>query len=231
MVATATGLCAAIVVIAIAILPFLTPAWFSFEQGRAQSAAWTGYDQTQLRTATEAILHDLVLGPPDFAVQVDGKPVLNERERSHMRNVRAAFAGFFALAGLAALTLGVLAARARRLGRPGRAWRAIATGMRSLIVAIGVAGVIATFFFDPAFELFHRLLFPGGSYTFDPRTDRLVQLFPDVFWSETTIVVGVAIVLLGCGVWFIARGRAGHTSPLTTTSQPAGLPVATRSER
>ena len=36
--AIATGVAAATVVIAIAILPFLTPAWVSFEQGRAQAA-------------------------------------------------------------------------------------------------------------------------------------------------------------------------------------------------
>ena len=44
------------------------------------------------------------------------------------------------------------------------------------------------------FELFHELLFAGGSYTFDPLHERLVQLFPEQFWSETAIVLVVAIL-------------------------------------
>ncbi|HET9614918.1 MAG TPA: DUF1461 domain-containing protein [Candidatus Limnocylindrales bacterium] len=206
--AIATGLAAAIVVIALAILPFLTPAWVSFEQGRAQALAWTGYDQAQLTTATDSILHDLVLGPPTFDVQIAGAPVLGERERAHMRDVRGVFAGFFAIAVVAAIALVVLVAGARRSGHVERAWRAIADGMRGLAVGVVVAGVIATFFFDAAFELFHQLFFPRGSYDFDPRTDRLVQLFPFDFWSETTLVLGGVILALAAVVWLLARRRA-----------------------
>jgi integral membrane protein (TIGR01906 family) len=217
----ATGLGAAIVVVAIAILPFLTPAWVAFEQGRAQAAAWTGYSETDLRTATNAILHDLVIGPPDFAVEVAGAPVLEERERAHMRDVRGVFGGFAALAAASAVVvvLGVLGAR--RMGHPERAWRAIGTGMRALIVGIAVAGVVATFAFDAAFELFHRLFFPGGSYTFDPRTDRLVQLFPFDFWSETTLVLGGVIVVLAIAVAIVAGRLARRTAH-------ASSPVAER---
>jgi integral membrane protein (TIGR01906 family) len=211
----ATGLAAAIVVIAIAILPFLTPAWVSFEQGRAQAELWTRYDTGELTTATNAILHDLVLGPPAFDVQVAGAPVLEERERAHMRDVRGVFAGFFVLAAVAAVALVALVLGARRAGHPGRAWRAIGSGMKGLAVGVVVAGVIATFFFDAAFEIFHRLFFPSGSYTFDPRTDRLVQLFPFDFWSETTLVLGVAILAIAGAVWLAARRLGARASDLT----------------
>jgi integral membrane protein (TIGR01906 family) len=197
---------ASIVVIAIAILPFLTPAWVSFEQGRAQAAAWTGFSDAELSVATNAILHDLVLGPPDFAVEVRGSPVLVERERSHMRDVRGVFAGFFLIAALAAVGLAALVAGARRMGHPERAWSAIATGMRGLIVAVVVVGVVAAVAFDQLFELFHTLFFPAGSFTFDPRTDRLVQLFPFTFWEETTTVLG-AVIIVSAAILSVAGGR------------------------
>ncbi|HZC31697.1 MAG TPA: DUF1461 domain-containing protein [Candidatus Bathyarchaeia archaeon] len=206
--AFATALASAVIVIAIAIIPFLSPAWVSFEQGRTGAAALTGYSPTELATATNAILHDLVIGPPDFAVAVDGAPVLQERERAHMRDVRGVFAGFALLAVVAAVGLVVLVIGARRMGHPERAWRAIGAGMRGLIVGVVVAGIVATLAFDAVFELFHRLLFPGGSYTFDPRTDRLVQLFPFDFWSETTIVLAVAIVVIAAVVAVVAARRA-----------------------
>jgi integral membrane protein (TIGR01906 family) len=220
----ATGLAAAIVVIAISILPFLTPAWVSFEQGRAQAQLWTGFDRSELGTATDAILHDLVIGPPAFDATIAGTPVLEERERAHMRDVRGVFAGFFALAGIAAIGLVVLVVGAYRAGHPERAWRAIAAGMRWLIAGVIVAGVIVTFFFDAAFELFHQLFFPSGSYTFDPRTDRLVQLFPFDFWSETTLVLGGVIVAGGLIVWALSRRLVGlpdaATADTPTTTAP-----------
>lgn len=204
------GVCASVVVVAVAIVPFLSPAWVSFEQARTGATRLTGFSEAELTTATNAILHDLVLGPPDFAVAISGTPVLEARERAHMRDVRAVFAGFFVLTAAAAVGTVVLVAGARAGGHPERAWRAIAAGMRGLIVGIVVAGVVVTFFFDPAFELFHRLFFPGGSYTFDPRTDRLVQLFPFEFWSETTIVLGGTIIALAALVWLATSRLAAR---------------------
>jgi integral membrane protein (TIGR01906 family) len=218
--AIATGLAAAIVVVAIAILPFLTPAWVGFEQGRTNATGLTGYSEADLRTATNAILHDLVIGPPDFAVQVAGAPVLEERERSHMRDVRGVFAGFALLALVAGVVLVAGILGARRMGHVERAWGAIGTGMRVLVVGIVAAGVIASVAFDAAFEVFHRLFFPGGSYTFDPRTDRLVQLFPFDFGSETTIVLGVVIVVLAVAI-ALAAGRLARRA----TTARAGAPL------
>jgi integral membrane protein (TIGR01906 family) len=86
--------------------------------------------------------------------------------------------------------------------------------MRGLIVAIVVAGVIASVAFDAVFEIFHRLFFPAGSFTFDPRTDHLVQLFPFDFWSETTIVLGVVIVVIA-GVVAIGAGRLARRAAAT----------------
>jgi integral membrane protein (TIGR01906 family) len=224
--AAATGLAAAIVVVAIALLPFLTPAWVAFEQGRTNAAALTGYSEPDLRTATNAILHDLVLGPPDFAVQVAGAPVLEERERAHMRDVRGVFAGFGLLAVAAAVVLVAGVAGARRMGHPERAWSAIRTGMRVLIVGIVIAGIVVTFAFDAAFEVFHRLFFPGGSYTFDPRTDRLVQLFPFDFWSETTLVLGGLIIVIALAVALVS-GRLARRAEGAPTARTASASLTT----
>ena len=230
--AVATAVAASIVVIAIAILPFLTPAWVSFEQGRTHAASLAGYSEADLAAATNAILHDLVLGPPEFAVEVGGVPVLEERERAHMRDVRGVFAGFFLLAAIAAVGLVVLFAGARRMGHASRALSAIANGMRGLIVAIVVAGIVASVAFDAVFEIFHQLFFPAGSFTFDPRTDRLVQLFPFDFWSETTIVLGVVIVVIA-GVVAIGAGRLAKraaASAVASGSAASEAPVGARPE-
>jgi integral membrane protein (TIGR01906 family) len=204
-----TALATAIVIVALAILPFLTPAWIDFDQGWTGALGYTGFSHEELRTATGSILADLVIGPPDFDVSIGGVAVLNERERGHMRDVRSVFAGFAALAALAAIFVVAAFIGARRLGHPERAWTAIRNGARGLAVGVVVAGVVSFFAFDALFELFHRLFFPGGTYTFDPAKDRLVQLFPFGFWLQTTLAVGVVIVVLSVVVASLA-GRRVH---------------------
>jgi integral membrane protein (TIGR01906 family) len=203
-----TALATAVVIVAISILPFLTPAWVDFDQGWTGATDLTGFTHDELRSATDSILADLVVGPPDFDVMVRGVPVLSERERSHMRDVRGVFGGFALLAVLAGAGLVAAYAGARRLGHPERAWSAIRSGARGLAVGVVIAGVVAVFAFDAAFEVFHELFFPGGTYTFDPATDRLVQLFPFDFWSETTMAVGLVILLLTVVVATFAGRRA-----------------------
>jgi integral membrane protein (TIGR01906 family) len=208
-----TALATAVVIVAVAILPFLTPAWVDFDQGWAGAIGYTGFTHDELRTATDSILADLVVGPPDFDVTIRGVPVLNERERAHMRDVRGVFAGFALLAALAAVGLVAAYVGARRLGHPERAWSAIRSGARGLAVGVVVAGLIAFFAFDAAFEIFHRLFFAGGTYSFNPATDRLVQLFPDAFWSETTMAVGVVVLVLSLVVTnFAGRRASGSTN-------------------
>jgi integral membrane protein (TIGR01906 family) len=84
-----------------------------------------------------------------------------------------------------------------------------------------VVGVAFALFFDQAFELFHEIFFPPGTYMFDPRTDRLVQLFPDQFWSETSVAIALAVLVMAVAVALWARrlGREPVESP--TTAQEA----------
>jgi integral membrane protein (TIGR01906 family) len=199
----------AIVILALAIVPFLNPVWVSFEQGRSQADAWTGFSPTELRTATDAILADLILGPPDFDVEISGQPVLDARERGHMADVRGVFVTF----GVLALASVVVLAAARRLAREEAAfWQPVrsgAIGVAAAVVALGLVGLLA---FDVAFEAFHRVFFAGGNYTFDPATDRLVQLFPYQFWVETSFAVGAVVLVLAAVAASVAQRRLG-TSP------------------
>jgi integral membrane protein (TIGR01906 family) len=95
-----------------------------------------------------------------------------------------------------------------------RFWKRVRRGAKAtaiVTVALGLTGILA---FDTMFQLFHELLFPGGNFDFDPATDRLVQLFPEQFWLETTLVLGGVIVLLA---YLIVRWANRHI-PATVTS-------------
>ena len=200
------------VIIGAAVLLFLNPIWVQFEQDRSDVARITGYTPAQVHDVTGSILSDLVFGPPDFAASVNGVAVLEPRERSHMVDVRTVLIslGLVALAATVLLVGLVVASRGRRWF-----WRAVETGASVLVGGVIVVGVAFALFFDQAFELFHKMFFPPGTYMFDPLTDRLVQLFPDQFWSETSVAIALAVLLLAFLVVLEARrlGREPAESP------------------
>jgi integral membrane protein (TIGR01906 family) len=208
------------VIVAIAVLLFLNPIWVSFDQDRSDVTGLTGYTPTQVHQITGSILSDLVFGPPNFEATVDGTPngarVLDQGERTHMADVRNVLLGL----GLVALVAAVLLAVVAVLGRGRRwFWRATATGARVLVVGVVVVGLAFAVFFEQAFELFHEIFFAPGTYMFDVRTEKLVQLFPDQFWSETSVALAGAVLVLAVLV-AVFGARLGR-EPAQVTVAPA----------
>jgi integral membrane protein (TIGR01906 family) len=203
-----------ITIVALAILVFLNPVWVGFEQDRTGAAALTGFDSATVHSVTNSILHDLVFGPPRFNVTVGGQAVLGVREQAHMVDVRGVFFVFGAIAVLAVLVLVNLAILSRA-----RPWfrRAVRSGAALLAVLVVVLGVIAAVAFDTLFETFHELFFPAGSFDFDA-SSKLIQLFPDQFWFETSLALGGAILALCAVVVFLARSPASAA----LGAEPAG---------
>jgi integral membrane protein (TIGR01906 family) len=132
-----------------------------------------------------------------------------------MRDVRGVFAGFGLLVLVAAGFLVYAARSARERDSRRELWSAVRRGAAGLAVAIAIIGAVSIVAFDAAFEAFHQLFFAAGTYLFDPATSRLVQLFPDRFWSETTLAVGAVGLVLALGTTWLASRR------LALTAEPA----------
>ena len=130
----------------------------------------------------------------------DGTPLYNERELSHMEDVKrvtkSALNVFYgALAALALLGL---------WSKRGEPWQAYRQGLkRGGWIMIGLAGAIAVvvlvgMFLSPDlfwafFEGFHSLFFEGDSWLF-LYSDTLIRLFPLRFWQDTFLwAAGIAV--------------------------------------
>ena len=203
-----------IVILGIAVAVFFNPVWIAFEQERANVPAITGWTSDQVRAATDSILADLLFGPPSFSVAMSGQPVLDAAERSHMIDVRNVVLPAMMVLGLAIVSLVTLFATSRRLAW---FWRAIAIGSGVLIIVGAVVAIAVLLFFDAAFLLFHLVFFPQGNFSFDPQAERLTQLFPDQFWTETALAVTVLGLLIAAIVTALARRRVRH---LGTEARP-----------
>jgi integral membrane protein (TIGR01906 family) len=124
-----------------------------------------------------------------------------------MVDVRTVLLGFGIVLGIAMTVLGgFLASRKRKAW----VWRAVARGSAAVVLVGIVVGVAVLFFFDTAFQLFHLIFFSQGNFSFDPRTERLTQLFPDRFWTETSIGIAALGLALAVVVTLVARRRAAR---------------------
>ncbi len=143
----------------------------------------------------------------------DGKPLYNERELSHMHDVKRVITGTFrawyvSLGVL--LVIGVLAWRAgqRRVFLRGL-WRGgwLTIGLAALIGSIVLVGMLMdpNVFWD-FFAWFHSLFFTGNSWIFE-YSDTLIRLFPIQFWEDTFLAAAAIVLAGGLGLAFGIKER------------------------
>ena len=123
----------------------------------------------------------------------DGSPLYNERELSHMHDVKLVTQGALKVWYVAVLLLVGLGVWAWY----GKWWQAYRQGLRrggwlmiGLVIAIGLFGALAFWQF---FTLFHSLFFEGDSWMF-LYSDTLIRLFPLQFWQDAFLWAGVISV-------------------------------------
>lgn len=58
-----------------------------------------------------------------------------------------------------------------------------------------IIGALAAIDFDRAFLIFHGIFFPGKTnWTFDPRTEQIINVMPEEFFMHCAIIIGVGLV-------------------------------------
>src|SRR5262245_20945043 len=140
----------------------------------------------------------------------DGTLAFDGRELRHMRDVRRLLAILLALHALCLVSLAVLAAVRRTRDVARRALRAGAW------VTLGLfAFVVVVLLLDDDWFLtgFHSVFFEGRSWRFSDR-ETLRRLFPDLFWRDTTTILGgLALVQALVVLWFTWwRGRSSRAA-------------------
>jgi integral membrane protein (TIGR01906 family) len=211
------GLATGIAILALAILPLLTPFFIHPALDAADSAAWLGVDPATAHALSDRTVSELVFGPGTFQlVGPDGAAFFTPDEQAHMRDARTLLSLFLALGALCTLVVGLYLARLRGPARA-RARRAalaaVARGAVWLAMAILALSVLGAVAFEPAFELFHRIFFPGGNWAFDPSTSHLVQLYPQAFWELAAGAFGGLALLLAAVTWAFGRSRSRASGP------------------
>jgi len=151
---------------------------------------------------SDQLVRDLLTGGM-FDARLDGDVFLRSSERSHLVDVSRLFRALLACRVVAS-------ARLCWLGLRRKSW--LFQGLRcgALLLGLGAALVGAAFVmaFDATFTFAHQLLFPAGTWTFDPATDRLVQLYPERFWIAAALGYCTVLIAIAAAGYRVARRRS-----------------------
>ena len=192
--------------LSLAVAFLFTPLFMHPALDQAGSAAWLGVSAGEAHQLSDQTVAELLLGPATFAFAgPDGARFFDADEAAHLGDVRLVLGGF---ALVALLAVGLLVISLARGWNERSTWVAVARGGLGLAVAMAVVGGVAIVAFDSVFELFHRILVPTGNWSFDPTSQRLVQLYPLSFWQMAAAGLGVLTIGGGLLTWAIAGRRA-----------------------
>ena len=194
----------AIALMSLALLALLSSAWIHAAMAASGGAA-AGATLEQSQQLSDQTVHELLFGPGTWLIAMpDGSPLFSADEIAHLQDVRAVLLAFLGLALLGGVLVGWALVRRRDAGT----WRAVGRGGAILAVGLVVVGAFAAIAFGVAFELFHRLLFPGGNWAFDPARSNLVRLYPLAFWQLSAAAFGMLGIVAGGATWWIGRRQA-----------------------
>ncbi len=207
------------------------PRLYEYAADHYDTPATTGIARSELLRASGE-LRDYFNNDADtifIRVQKDGAPIslFNPRETAHLRDVKTLFqasfrvqeaAVLFALAYIVAVFIWAGEGSMRTLAK-----QIVLSGLISAAV-IGAVGIVAVSGFDRAFEQFHLIAFNNDFWKLNPNRDHLIQMFPEAFWENVSLWVGLATlaevgVLAGVAGLYLRLTQDSTSYPVTDVAQ------------
>ncbi|MBQ3492458.1 MAG: TIGR01906 family membrane protein [Oscillospiraceae bacterium] len=156
-----------------------------------------GLTAEQIKTAYNEMMDFCIGISDDFSV---GALAWSEEGKAHFADVRKLFVlDLWALIASAVLLTAVTILRRKNKvllkGHAPGFWGSVGLG-----VCFALVGGLATLDFNKAFEIFHKLFFPGkDNWLFDPRQDPIILALPEAFFRNCAILI-LALILIPCGI-------------------------------
>ena len=173
---------------------------YAFDRYNAEDA--TGLSRADLDSTAAALRRYFNNGETTFyhTVTEGGlpAPVFNARETRHMEDVKRLITAVDWLQEAAVVYVLAYVVSFFIWARDGNV-RQLATqslvGLGLGVVVVGGLAIFAATGFDAAFTRFHEVLFRNNDWQLNPATDHLIQMFPEGFWRDMTIALGVMCAL------------------------------------
>lgn len=144
---------------------------------------------------------------PETSSTTGACQMFSVKELKHMKDVqflaRCVFRSFWLLLFL---QLKILAFLHFTEGMPDLPRRSLVMGSALTYATMFSVLAFALLAFNTAFKKFHRIFFHDGTWTF-PVSSTLIRLYPQRFWIDATITVGLFTLLGATMILFFARRK------------------------
>jgi len=136
-----------------------------------------------------------------------GSPAFDERELTHMEDVRTLFVPLQRGRLVVILAIAILAVALARTRLRTAVPRGLLAGALATLVVAALLLPVILLGFDGFFTRFHEMFFEGDSWRFST-TDTLLRIYPERFWEDVSqlvaaITVGQALVLAPLAWWWL----------------------------
>ena len=187
-----------------------TDAYLAFEYGKTSFPPDSyGFTPEQRFDLASSNIHYVRAHLPGDALSketLNGAPVYNEREVTHMVDVQAVFQAVLRVWQVAFILLLFLGFVFWQSGEQMTFASAIKLGGFLTSGIILTIALLAVFAWQTWFDFFHRFFFLPGSWLFS-YSDTLIRLFPIKFWFDATLTVSILSLVGGLLLTFIGWQR------------------------
>ncbi len=220
-------LTAGILITSVEAVCYWIPGYFPHEYEKHQVLEDVDMEMEDLLLVTDHMMGYLKGNCEELQITADiggrTQPFFNQREISHMEDVKHLFLGGMALRRVCLCLTAVLLLVIWKLGGLCLLPRAICAGTGIVFGAAAVAAVLISSDFNKYFTLFHHIFFDNDLWILDPGTDRLINIVPQGFFIDTAFwcaaVFGVCMaVLLGVSIFVMLRQKSGLSGSRTGRS-------------
>lgn len=181
-----------------------------------------GMELSDVMVVTDHMMDYLIGREEKLSIETDveGKrqDFFNEQDRLHMADVKDLFLGGLKLRTLffllSIILLGALVFRKADMGAilP----RAYGIAMAVFAAVMLFLGIAFTIDFTRCFTIFHEMFFTNDLWMFDERTDYMIRMLPEGFFSDMVIriveVFVVSLAVLGIAIGIIYKICDRHTA-------------------
>jgi integral membrane protein (TIGR01906 family) len=206
---------------------------YHYSFAKYDAEATTGISRSQLDGAADRLVRYFNNDEETIRifVQQDSQrvPLFNERETSHLTDVKNLFRTVFRVqeASLAFALVFVVAVFIWEAEAPLRVLARIL--LQASLVTLGLLAlfaVLALVGFDELFLRFHLVAFTNDLWELNPDTDHLIQMFPRDFWFDATMLMAGLTALEAALLASLSAIYLGVRPRLTVGPLAAGQPRA-----
>lgn len=209
--------------------------FYEYEFDKRGIAAETGIAKTDLLKVADHLVR--YFNDREDSAQVEvmraGRPfeIFNEREVTHLGDVKTIIRFFYLLQWAAATYIGaylIVLGIWRRRSFLQDVTGTLVRGSLVTLSVIGLLGLWALIDFDSLFRVFHHLGFRNDLWLLDPSRDYLIMLFPEGFFFDGALcLVGALIgeLLLVGGIAWIYRRRQNRCPPGQSPAPESARPL------